>query len=153
MRRITVIVGIIICAGLFLLVAVKAQGWFASSLKTNSGLTPTVDPAIAPVIGAQNNRKLPPRIDGEEITLRPTGFFPKEIKRKKDPFILAINNLTGLGELSFQLARDKGEKISDKKLQKDQITSRQLLDLNPGRYILKVEAHPEWVCYLTITAK
>jgi hypothetical protein len=121
-------------------------------LKTGPDLPSAVERAVASAVSAQQSRKLPPRISGEQITLRPTGFFPKEIRREKEPFILTIDNLTGLDGLSFHLARDNGEKHSGKKLQ-GQTTWRQLLDLNPGLYVLREEAHPEWVCRLTITAK
>jgi hypothetical protein len=121
-------------------------------LKTGPDLPSAVERALAPAVSAQQNRKLPPRISGEQITLRPTGFFPKEIRREKEPFILTIDNLTGLDGLSFHLARDSGEKHSSKKLQ-GQTTWRQLIDLNPGLYVLREETHPEWVCRLTITAK
>jgi len=151
-RRVTVIIVVIVFAGLVLLVAAGAQRWGALPLKAGSNLTSAVEPAVAPTVSAQQNRKLPPRISGEEITLRPTGFFPKEIRREKEPFILTIDNLTGLDGLSFHLTRDSGEKHGNKKLQ-GQKTWRQLLDLNPGLYILREETHPEWVCRLTITAK
>lgn len=152
MRRVTITVVIIVFAGLVLLATVKTQRWVASPVKTISDLTSAVEPAVAPAASARKDRKLLPRIDGEEVTLRPTGFFPNEIRRKKEPFILAVDNLTDLDGLSFQLARDNGEKQSEKTLQ-GQITWRQLLDLNPGRYILKEETHPEWVCHLIIIAK
>jgi hypothetical protein len=94
------------------------------------------------------------RIEAEIITIRPNGFEPAEITRPQGRFLLAINNRSGISEMTLRLNRDGGNEQRD--LQAAQKTSRKwrdVVDLYPGRYLLKEAAHPDWVCRITITAR
>ena len=51
------------------------------------------------------------RLESELITIRPTGFEPTEIIRPKGPFVLAVENRSGLREVDFQLAFERGERV------------------------------------------
>src|SRR5438067_1967408 len=48
------------------------------------------------------------RIEAELISIRPSGFEPTQITRPKGPFLLAIENRSGLKEIEFQLGVQGG---------------------------------------------
>src|SRR5205823_417158 len=59
------------------------------------------------------------KMEVEVIALRPIGFEPDTITRPQGKFLLAVNNLTGLDEVTLQLdaetgARQHGEGLSRK---------------------------------------
>jgi len=91
-----------------------------------------------------------PRLDAAHITLRRTGFEPNEITRPADPFLLAVDNVTGMGEMSFRLLNRAGARVRDFPA-KGRFRLRKVVDLPPGRYALVVTNHPEWICRITIT--
>jgi hypothetical protein len=133
---------LITCVGFTL--AVSARGWWAASRVTSSSNTGSI---IA------SGKPTPIRIDSELITINPYGFYPKEITRPKGLFLLAVDNRSGIHELSLQLNLDNGGRVKEKPLLKGQLRWRQPIDLNPGNYVLTEANHPDWVCHLTITAK
>jgi hypothetical protein len=92
-------------------------------------------------------------IDGVRITLRRTGFQPKQITRSKGPFLLSIDNLSEMGEMNFRLLRENGASERDLLHKNDKFRLRQVVDLQPGRYVLVEVNHPEWTCSITIAAQ
>ncbi len=109
-------------------------------------LIPTLNVSIE-----QDNPKV--KFEAELLTILPQGFEPKEIKRPKGAFLLAVDNRSGVHNIAFSLSRDVGGKLHDVTLPKGQLLWRQFVDLPPGKYILSEAMHPEWVCSLTISAK
>ena len=91
------------------------------------------------------------RLDAEHITLRSTGFEPNEITRPAGRFLLAVDNVTGMGEMSFRLLHQSGARLRDFPA-KGRFRLRQVVDLPSGRYALVEINHPDWVCRITITA-
>ena len=93
----------------------------------------------------------------EEITLRPTGFYPAKFSRPKGAFLLVVCNRTGLEEVNITLSRDAGngvkEKTKEAKVHRKVLDWNDTVDLNPGTYLLTEASHPKWVCELTITPK
>ncbi len=88
----------------------------------------------------------------ELIDLRRTGFEPNEIKRPAGRFLLGVNNRTGLTDLSLMLLHQSGRSAAGKRLSKLK-TWRQVVDLQPGRYVLREANHRDWVCHITITER
>lgn len=95
------------------------------------------------------------RVEAEIVTLRPWGFEPKEITRPKGKFLLAINNQSQKAEqLTFSFTEDRGKKLKEVKLDvRGKHRANNLYDLNPGRYQLAVDGHPEWILSFNITAR
>jgi len=93
------------------------------------------------------------RLDAEHVTLRRTGFEPEEFTRPAGRFLLSIDNLSELGELTFRLVRQNGNLERDLPAKQDKYRLRHVVDLSPGRYALVVVDHPAWVCHITITAQ
>lgn len=88
----------------------------------------------------------------EQIDLRPSGFEPSEITRPSGRFLFGVNNRTGLTELSLMLVHESGRSAGSKRLSRVK-TWRDVLDLHPGRYVLREATHPDWLCRITITER
>src|ERR1051325_1148622 len=101
----------------------------------------------------RDNQASGQRMEPLIIKLRRTGFEPAEITRLQGRFLLAFDNLTGADEIDLQLNHETGNKLHEVRMPRGQVRWRQALDLHPGRYVLSVVDHPEWVCQLTITAR
>ena len=137
----------------FSLISARSHG-SVSSARVSEVAAPKrpVMPIANPPLVAQNN---PPvqRIDAEHITLRRTGFEPEEFTLPAGRFLLSIDNLSELGELTFRLVRQNGNLERDLPAKQDKYRLRHVVDLSPGRYALVVVDHPAWVCHITITAQ
>ena len=93
----------------------------------------------------------------EEITLRPTGFYPFKLSRPKGQFLLNVCNRAELVEANFTLVRLVGngtkEKVINSRVHQSVLDWSSVLDLNPGTYLLTEDSNPKWSCEFTITAK
>jgi hypothetical protein len=97
----------------------------------------------------------PPRreniIGGESVTLTPRGFEPAEITRPQGRFVLNINNRSGFHEPTFVLTDEAGNKLREVQFTKGKPSSRELLNLPPGRYRLSELSNADWVCQIAIS--
>jgi hypothetical protein len=91
------------------------------------------------------------RIDPVIITLRPTGFEPKEITRSRGLFLLVVNNRSNNPDVLLRLDRETGQREHEERVKGGKLDWRKPFDLHPGRYLLSEAYHPEWVCRITIT--
>lgn len=90
-------------------------------------------------------------VESEVVTATRRGFEPAAITRPQGQFILVVDNRTG-HDLNFRLARDAGELLHEIRSSREQLDWNEVLDLQPGRYVLSELEHPEWTCSITITA-
>jgi hypothetical protein len=134
--------------------AVSARAWLRPAATV-------VEPAVSP-LKATSPAQPPPApqgnskhqaLEAEIVTLRPFGFEPAEIARPKGRFILMVDNRSGLGDMDLQLNRETGNHLHAVKVSKEQLDWNDEFDLSPGRYVLTEAGHPEWSCWITITAK
>lgn len=95
----------------------------------------------------------PQKLVAELVTIRPTGFDPLRVSRPKGPFLLAVENRSGLEEISLQLSRETGskEKLHEVKVNRKVLDWRGVVDLPPGSYIL-TETKQGWTFRLTVNA-
>jgi len=104
---------------------------------------------------APNQKAQAKSMQVELFTLHRYGFEPPEITRPKGQFIIAVNNHSGIEEVTLQLHRvtekDKLEKIAEKQVPSKQLYWMQQIDLLPGRYALVEASHEKWVSFITIT--
>jgi hypothetical protein len=123
--------------------AVNASDWFAkpASTETAGGKSQT------------QTQPTPARIETELVTIRPHGFEPQEITRPADPFFLAVENRSGLEEVTLRLDLMGGSRLKEVNVPRKKLDWRDAFDLPPGSYVLTEANHPEWVCNITITAK
>lgn len=92
------------------------------------------------------------RVQTEIITILPDGFEPSEITRSHGPVILLVENHSGSGEVSLRLDREAGNRLREVPVTKERLGWSDLVDLNPGKYVLSEANHPDWVCHITIIA-
>jgi len=130
------------------LIATAAAVTGARSRRIKSAPPARQNPAIVQV------QSTPERIEMESITLTPRGFEPSAITRPPGAFYIDVDNRSGLqDELTFRLDRVDGRRLHESRLPEGHLEWRQLVDLPPGRYVVKEADHPDWVCSVTITAQ
>lgn len=89
----------------------------------------------------------------ELITLRPTGFDPAELTIPSGTFLLAIDNLSDIPNITLTLVEDKKNKIKDIKFESRNRDWREPINLKTGVYILSEISNPSWTCRITVTDK
>jgi hypothetical protein len=87
------------------------------------------------------------------ITIRPTGFDPPEITHAKGEILLSVDNRSGLQAVDLRLESEQGNRLNTKRVPRENLDWRELVNLNPGTYLLKEASHPNWVCRIRITSK
>lgn len=117
-----------------------------------TGASAKPETAAAPMIPNGSQARSNESAEVEQIDLRPSGFEPSEITRPAGRFLLGVNNRTGLTELSLTLVHESGRSAGSKRLSKVK-TWREVLDLQPGRYVLREATHRDWLCRITITER
>jgi hypothetical protein len=85
------------------------------------------------------------------ITIRPTGFDPSEVVLPRGRFVLAIDNRSGLSDLTFRLDREAGGRVREARMPREQLGWRSVIDPPPGLYVLTAAEHPEWACRIQVT--
>jgi|SRR5215813_465021 len=92
-------------------------------------------------------------IEGELITIRPTGFWPARIARPQGVFLLLVENRSGLKTVDLILEDQTRRSIFAARMPvvKPDLGSR--FDLAPGTYALREANHPDWSCSITIEKK
>jgi len=93
------------------------------------------------------------QVEVEVITVRASGFEPREITRPQGAFRLAITNHSGATELVLHLDRVQGNRLHEVRLPQGRITWTQVLNLPPGDYALSEQNHPDWICLIQLTAR
>jgi hypothetical protein len=87
------------------------------------------------------------------ITVRHTGFEPSAISRPAGPVFLFVQNRSGYHEVALRLDRETGSRLYDVRVPRSKLDWLQVVDLQPGRYILTDAYHPDWACTITVTPK
>jgi len=99
------------------------------------------------------DQKQKQRINPVFVTLTPTGFEPAELTRSRGAFLLMVDNRSNNPNLVFHLDGENGKREHEQQTRKGgRLDWNKILDLPPGRYLLKEADHPSWVCQITITA-
>lgn len=83
------------------------------------------------------------------VTIRPTGFDPAEVTLPRGRFMLAVDNRTGMNDLTFRLEREGGGRLHEVRMTREQLAWRKVVDPPPGSYVLTEIKHPEWVCRIS----
>lgn len=124
------------------------------SLKTKPTEGAVLSPS-APMPNTQNisnSLTAQGRVEAERITIRPTGFEPAEVVRPAGRFILAIDNQSGVGDVTLHLDHENGGRVQDIPLTGGARYWRKVINLSPGVYILSEANHADWSCRITINS-
>jgi hypothetical protein len=110
--------------------------------------------ASPPVQSTQpQNQGSDAQVEAELVTATPTGFEPGEITRPQGRFLLAIDNQSGLDQLDLYLERDTGARLNMAIGRRGKLKWREILDLPPGRYILRAAHDQSWRCVVNLTPR
>ncbi len=90
------------------------------------------------------------QMESELITVTPHGFEPREITRPPGAFLLLIDNRSGLNTVNPRLTLDTLD-VLDLTIPREQPDWSDVLNLQPGVYLLTETGHPGWLCRVTIT--
>lgn len=89
-------------------------------------------------------------LEVELVTLRPFGFEPTEISRRKGGFILFVDDRTGKEGSLLRLKRVTGESLRDVETNRKGSGWRDVFDLPPGNYVLTDAGNPDSSCRIII---
>lgn len=134
-------------------IGLTVSGW--SLLKSNTkaeSINTTVQDG-ANLHGSSRNTSPHERVEVVRITIRPTGFEPSEIVRPAGPFLLVIDNKSGLEDINLQIQRLTGgrrDKLHDIKVSLKQLRKAEITNLPVGQYELTEATHTDWICRVTI---
>ena len=95
-------------------------------------------------------RLTPDRLPRLLITIRPTGFDPSEVTVPDGPFLLAIDNKSGLDSVTLQLTRDGGQRVRQMHLSVGRHKWREKITLSLGKYLLTEADHPNWLSRIIV---
>jgi hypothetical protein len=110
-------------------------------------------PATAEAETASASAPLPPPDtlgEVELVTLRPTGFEPRELRRPAGRFLLAVTKRDLAEDVTLRLLREAGGSLREVRVARGRRHYREALDLAPGRYVLTTVERPDWACEVTI---
>ena len=124
------------------------------SARTRTNASSAKDAVAKPAI-AERAVQSPPatakqRIEGEIVRITPHGFEPRQITRGAGPFLLVVENSSGLSAVSLLLNIGVGSPLRNALVRREQRTWSDIVDLPPGTYTLREVTHPGWVCNITI---
>lgn len=146
-RKITILK--LICLSILLLGVASALAWGArrtASLARGRDLASSILPAQNPPVNPAD------RIEVELVTLTTRGFWPQEITRPKGKFLLAVETrLEGDQSVTLTLADEKKNRLKEYTGHGSQKGWTNIIDLNPGRYVISVAENPTWTCSFTVT--
>jgi hypothetical protein len=131
---------LVLCLVVLTALTAYARGWLASQPAAASTAKP---------LGAQQTGSA---IEAELITITPRGFEPAQITRPPGRFILMVDNHAELAEVTFRLDQEGGARLYQVAMPQEQAEWSEVIDLQPGTYLLTEAAHADWLARLTITA-
>jgi hypothetical protein len=126
--------------------AVAAGAWGAPAAPE----MPSVSPGAAETRPSGEQAAAGVGLPVVRVTIRPTGFDPAEVTLPRGRFMLAVDNRTGLNELTFRLDREGGGRLHEVRMTREQLAWRKVIDPPPGGYVLTEINHPGWVCRISI---
>ena len=130
--------------------AVSARNWWANVALARSKTSASASRATS---SAPQRQRPIAQMESELITITPHGFEPREITRPKGRFLLMVDNRSGVAATSLQLTREAGARTHEMRVPREAPNWSDVVDLQPGRYLLTETDHPRWACRITITAQ
>jgi hypothetical protein len=94
------------------------------------------------------------RVEAVLITVRPNGFEPAQLALPNRPFLLAVDNYSGLDGVELKLEREDDRArgvLRAFSLNRGKLRGRALTHLPPGQYVLTDANHPEWACRINVS--
>lgn len=92
-------------------------------------------------------------MEAEVVAIRRGGFEPKELTRSRGPFLLVVDNRSGVEISAFEIRHEDGSLRHSMRARAHKISWQQVLDLPPGHYLLQAPEYLNITCLLNITAR
>lgn len=127
-------------------IALTGRSMFSSPTVSNASGSHFENERTVPIAVSDQTR-----IKVELITIRPAGFDPTEITLTDGHFRIAVDNKSGLDEVTLRLTREGGARVRGLRLSPEQHKWREKIVLPPGSYLLTAVGHPNWLCRITVT--
>jgi hypothetical protein len=140
-------------AALLLLIAVVGLVVGARTFRTSASAGSRQPTLATKPVGAAQQRRPIAQMESELITITAHGFEPREIARPQGRFLLMIDNRSGLAATSLRLTREAGSRVREMPVPREEPNWSDVVDLQPGRYVLTEADHPRWSCRITISAQ
>jgi len=131
-------------------IALARRSIFPSKVGSSASVSAGKSQALTAVT-AQRPRAIA-NIEAELVTVTPHGFEPQQITRPSGPFLLMLDNRSGLRQANLRLSLEAGAQLREVPVPREQPDWSEVIALPPGRYVLTEADHPRWLCRLTITA-
>jgi hypothetical protein len=138
---------ILLSLTLVITLTVYAHAWHGLVGESGTGIASCAALTDVPV---QQEAYALTQIDSAHLTLRQTGFEPSEIMLPGRPFLLAVDNKTGSGDVVLRLTHESGRHLREVAMPLNKARWREVITLPPGNYNLGEVRHPDWVCRITV---
>jgi hypothetical protein len=93
------------------------------------------------------------QLEAELVSVREWGFEPTLIKRPSGPFILRVENRSGLQAINVMLMNEDGTVVRKIPLSINLLNWTDRLDLPPGKYSLRQNDESELKCQIQIMSQ
>ncbi len=142
--------GFVLATVVALVFTASANAWRLSRAIRSSAPAP-VSNAHSSVAEAVPNAlsNLPSPLEVEVVTVRPTGFEPRQITRPPGPYVLLIENRSGMETLTLKLSfvtNAINPSVFQVQIPRGQLDWTTVISGTPGQYTLKESSHPSWNC-------
>lgn len=148
-RRRSVIAAASLAAACLVGLSVASAGVFRRAARPAAATAPT----------GQQSQAQGPHVEAELITFRLSGVDPAEIRRPPGPFILAVENMSGIDLGALRLdpeqdtARPSARALAEAHMPRERLNWTQPLDLPPGAYTLRRADDPTHACRIVIESR
>src|SRR5207244_939634 len=102
---------------------VRGRAWLAkrAALFAPRTVTPAKTGVVPPL-----SKPVANQLKAEVIVLRPHGFEPAQITRRKEQFLLVVLNRSGVWEANYQLDRLAGNRLHETKVPREKVDWHQV---------------------------
>ena len=129
-------------------VALAGRSIFSTPTVTSGAVSSPNHVSVQPAeLAAQSSQ-----IRTELITILPTGFDPTEIRVADGQFRIAVDNKSGLDEVTLRFTREGGARVRELRLPPGQLKWREKLNLPDGTYVLTEANHANWRCRIIVAS-
>lgn len=133
---------------------VRANNGGASSKRFEAAHTVSTPASVPDVVSrVPGAATAPPQDDDTQVklvTITSGGFEPVELLVTQKSFLLAIENRSRLDEVSLRLSQADSSNLAATSLSRVRLQWNHLFTLPQGEYLLTEDAHPDWVCKITV---
>ncbi len=142
---------------MLVLITLSGSAFIARARSTKEAVAPPINATVRNAVlttTPQTTERTRPIADFESelITITPHGFEPQEITRPQGRFMLMVDNRSGLATTSLSLTSEAGSRTHEIGIPREAPNWSEIVDLPPGRYVLRESEHPRWACRIRITA-